>query len=75
MPGISGKENNRNLREIVLAFFGLLMSLVYLAIGISLIVLPQFLASYSSSLKLTIGILFIAYALFRFYRVAGAFRN
>jgi cytochrome c biogenesis protein CcdA len=55
-------------RENVLFVFGILMSLVYAAIGIVCLTIPSFLADYSSNIKAGIGIIFIVYSCFRLYR-------
>jgi hypothetical protein len=61
-------KNELSLREKVLLLFGVLMSLVYLSIGIACIVIPSFLADYNKIIKMGIGIAFVAYSLFRLYR-------
>ena len=56
------------IREKIIFVFGILMSLIYLAIGISLFTLDNFLVSYDKVIKIGIGCIFVAYSFFRLYR-------
>jgi hypothetical protein len=62
-------------RESVLFVFGILMSLVYAAIGIVCLTVPSFLADYSKNIKAGIGIVFIVYSCFRLYRSIIKYKN
>ncbi len=57
-----------NARDNVLFVFGLLMGVIYAAIGIMLIVVPNFLTGYPQNIKIGIGSVFIVYSFFRLYR-------
>jgi len=61
-------QSNLSLREKTLFAFGIIMSIVYLCIGLAALLLPSFLADYNSFLKIGIGSLCVAYSFFRFYR-------
>jgi uncharacterized membrane protein len=68
-------ENTRTIRENMFAVFGILMFLIYLAIGVSLLAVPTLLNDYPISIKVALGVLFIVYALFRLMRIIRSLRN
>lgn len=68
-------EHNVSVRDKVFFVFGLLMGLVYLSIGISLLLIPEFLADYHKLIKTGIGCVFIVYSFFRFYRTYNKYRS
>lgn len=69
------KEHNVSVRDRVFFVFGLLMGLVYLSIGLSLLLIPEFLADYHKLIKTGIGCVFIVYSFFRFYRTYNKYRS
>jgi cytochrome c biogenesis protein CcdA len=68
-------EHNVSVRDKVFFVFGLLMGLVYLSIGVSLLLIPEFLADYHKLIKTGIGCVFIVYSFFRFYRTYNKYRS
>ena len=64
-----------SMRDKVIFVFGIIMSLVYLVIGISLLSIKNFLAEYDTIVKTGIGCIFIAYSFFRMWRALNNWRN
>ncbi len=65
---MNSKDDVSTMREKIFFVFGIIMSLIYLAIGISLLSIENFLADYDKIIKIGIGCIFIAYSFFRLYR-------
>ena len=64
-----------SMREKVIFVFGVIMSLVYLVIGLSLLSIGNFLAEYDKIVKIGIGCIFIAYSFFRLWRAFTNWKN
>jgi cytochrome c biogenesis protein CcdA len=61
--------------QYLLKYFGFLMVLVYLGVGLLLILSGEKFALMSRVSRLILGILLIIYGCFRAYRVIQAFKN
>ena len=75
MDGKRSIEQSMSVREKVFFVFGLLMGIVYLAIGLMILLVPEFLSDYNKLIKTGIGCIFIVYSFFRFYRTIKKFKS
>ncbi len=75
MDGKGRIVESMSVREKVFFVFGLLMGIVYLAIGLMILLVPEFLSDYNKLIKTGIGCIFIVYSFFRFYRTIRKFKS
>lgn len=70
------KSSSKSVLPQVMLFFGIIMFVVYVAVGMALIILGHIiLPQMPHHYRIIMGAMVIAYALFRLFRVIKLFRN
>ncbi len=63
------EEKRSRIHNAVMKYFGLFMVVAYIILGVVVIKIPQGTINITSSHQTTLGLLFIAYGLYRLFKI------